>query len=197
MELFYRRLWPAEICRTYLNNRYHHLIFDNIEEDVPLAHDFTCQWLPDLESACLIYDTEAGYRLFLGADPDGAYRLKDACPQKFELKNSLVCSPPLQALSRGAALALDRPSGDEQPLGIISSPTETCLTAKRSRYYPEMLDYVAAEIEKLIFEEGVPPGEIAVLTPFLGDALRFNLAYRMAGQQIPMRTQTAFPRFAG
>jgi hypothetical protein len=43
-------------------------------------------------------------------------------------------------------------------------------------FQPQMLDWVADEIAVLVREEGVPPEEIVVLAPFLGDALRFTLA---------------------
>jgi hypothetical protein len=42
-----------------------------------------------------------------------------------------------------------------------------------------MLDWVTDEIQRLVSEEGVPPGEIAVLAPFLTDALRFSLMTRL------------------
>src|SRR5262249_23554913 len=54
------------------------------------------------------------------------------------------------------------------------------------RYYPEMLNWVAGEIRHLVQDEGVPPGEIVVLSPFLSDALRFSLMQRLEG--IPVRS---------
>ncbi|MBN1667989.1 MAG: hypothetical protein JW862_12915, partial [Anaerolineales bacterium] len=45
-------------------------------------------------------------------------------------------------------------------------------------YYPDMLDWVTEEIAALV-AEGRPPGEIAVLVPYLGDALRYALVERL------------------
>ncbi|HEX9018695.1 MAG TPA: hypothetical protein VF806_05895, partial [Anaerolineaceae bacterium] len=59
VEVFRRQLWPSLICREYLKATYRHLIFDNVEEDTPLAHDLVREWLPDFDSALLIYDQQA------------------------------------------------------------------------------------------------------------------------------------------
>ncbi len=51
-----------------------------------------------------------------------------------------------------------------------------------------MLDWVAAEIAGLVHDQGVPPGEIAVLAPFLTGALRFSLTNRLANLGVPVRS---------
>ena len=81
IEVFCSAVWPLAECRRYLAQTYRHLIFDNIEEDMPVAHDLLQVWLPEFDSALLVYDCDAGYRSFLGADPDSAYRLRDLCDQ--------------------------------------------------------------------------------------------------------------------
>ena len=60
------------------------------------------------------------------------------------------------------------------------------------RFFPQMLDWVAARIAALVHEEGVPPGEIVVLAPFLSDALRFALTHRLEGHGVPA-APTALP----
>ena len=47
------------------------------------------------------------------------------------------------------------------------------------RFHPQMLDWVADEVSRLVVAEGIPPGEIAILAPYLSDALRFALALRL------------------
>ena len=78
VQLFVDFLWPLAQVRQHLKKRYHHLIVDNIEEDTPATHDLLVEWLSLAESALVIYDTEAGYRRFLGADPVEARKLKTA-----------------------------------------------------------------------------------------------------------------------
>ena len=57
--------------------RYRHLVIDNTEEDTPVNHD-TLLSAAATRSPLVIYDTGAGYRRFLTADPTSAYRLKGA-----------------------------------------------------------------------------------------------------------------------
>ena len=51
-----------------------------------------------------------------------------------------------------------------------------------------MLDWTAAQIDNLVNIQGVPPGEIAVLSPYLSDALRFALTNRLEHLGIPTRS---------
>lgn len=104
VEVFRRHLWDQPVCRDYLRRTYRHLIADNIEEDSPFAHDLLGEWLPELDSALLIYDCDAGYRRFLGADPLTAGALCDLCEQGLVFDQSLVTSPQVD----GLALALER-----------------------------------------------------------------------------------------
>ena len=99
MDVFTRHLWTHPACREFLKRIYRHMIADNIEEDTPIAHDIIAEWLPDLDSALLIYDENAGYRRFLGADPQSAYRLKELCHEHFTFSVSHVASPEIQALA--------------------------------------------------------------------------------------------------
>ena len=117
-ELFARHLWPLPACRGFLTGRYTHLIADNVEEDTPVAHDLLADWLPSCRSALVIYDWEAGYRRFLGADPEDAYRLKALCAEHAVFSRSFVTSPEVQALSGplGRALGAKR---ETEPVAVF------------------------------------------------------------------------------
>ncbi|MCD6553392.1 MAG: hypothetical protein J7M16_05215, partial [Anaerolineae bacterium] len=182
VEVFVRHLWTLPFCRQYLLNRYRHFIVDNVEEDVPVAHDLLWQWLPECDSALVVYDRDAGYRVFLGADPRGGYALRDACREHISVDRCLVASPDLQALAVETVRGLDWPA--EQVRGNPRAALEFATW----RYHPQMLDWVADEISRLVVHEGVPPGEIAVLAPFLGDALRFSLTEKLNRHGIPVRS---------
>ena len=56
------------------------------------------------------------------------------------------------------------------------------------RFHPQMLDWVAEQVSQLVFEEGIAASEIAVLAPFLSDALRFALSGKLEQYGIPVRT---------
>ena len=91
LEVFWDYLWTAPLVHDYLIKTYHHLIYDNIEEDVPRAHDLIREWLPQFDSALLIYDEGAGYRRFLGADVDTAYALHELCDDQVTFDRIICC----------------------------------------------------------------------------------------------------------
>lgn len=182
-EVFAQHLWPSHLIRQYLSNQYRHLIYDNIEEDVPVAHDILREWLPSFESALLIFDQGAGYRAFLGADPENAASLQESCGQTIEFTETFVTRQAL--LDFGAAMTGIITNHAE---GVDSNSVKTAFSFLGSRFYPEMVDAVTAEVARLVQEEGAAPSDIAVVSPFLSDSLRHVLLHRLQGYGIPART---------
>lgn len=184
LEVFRKILWPLPECRSYLVRKYRHLIYDNVEEDVPVAHDWMLEWLPEFESALLIYDWEGGYRRFLGADPQSARRLADGCSEHQTLPASRVVSESVARLNTTltAFLTLDEEKARPKPADGAA------LRVLAGRFYPEMVEAVAAEIARLVHEESIPPDEIVVLAPYLSDALRFSLTGRLEELGVPWRS---------
>ncbi len=181
MEVFINQLWPLSACRDHLVGRYHHLITDNVEEENAAAQDILREWIPRFETVLAIYDSEAGYRRFLGADPDNGYTLRQVCDETVELTDSFVNSTDVYALGNELSRALGQYAEEDVPGKPFAA-----LKYDLRRFYPEMLDWCAGEIKRLVNEEHVPPGEIVVLAPFMSDALRFSLMQRLEG--IPTRS---------
>jgi hypothetical protein len=181
LEVFWEYLWPQETVRQYLTRTYLHLIYDNVEEDIPRAHDLLRDWLPEFESALLIYDEGGGYRKFLGADVDTAWALRNLCGQRMTLSGSFVMSAEIARLRENLAFAIlperGAPEGGAgEELGILET-----------HFYPELLDTVADETLRLL-DEGLPPDEIVILSPYLSDALRFSLVNRLEARGVPVRS---------
>ncbi len=212
-ELFAQHLWPLPACRNYLLSRYRHLLADNSEEDTPVSHDILLDWLPFCRSALIVYDTGAGYRRFLGADPASAYRLKAVCPDQFAFTESHTMSAGVAALGGALRRALGpKPTVPTTPPALGGVPAQdlafdasphTAGAAPRNhpdgpphdaldftahRYHPEMLDWVADRVAALVKDEGTPPRQIAILAPFVGGGLRFSLENRLAAYGIPVRS---------
>jgi len=183
LEVFVQHLWPSFLCRQYLFSTFRHLIYDNLEEDVPVVHDVIRQWLPHFDSALLINDSEGGFRSFLGADPQSGYSLSAASRQVVTFSGSWVTSPQLE-LSR--QLLVDRLY--RRRTIPVSSQILDVIQFAHQRFYPQMADWVAQQIAHLVHEQGVPPGEIAVLAPFMSDSLRFTLMDRLEAVQVPARS---------
>jgi hypothetical protein len=188
VEVFWHHLLPLPEYRRYLLGGYRHLIVDNTEEDIPVTHDLLRTWLPMAESALVVHDTGGGYRVFLGADPDGALALAGVCREHVVLEGSHVAPPEVVALGRhlAAPFAGERPLADG--LGGEDADPHEALRHDVERFHPEMLDWVADEVSRLVQAEGVAPGEIAILAPFLSDALRFSLGERLDTFGIATRT---------
>ncbi|MBN1536098.1 MAG: hypothetical protein JW908_05150 [Anaerolineales bacterium] len=192
MEVFTRRLWHLPPCRDFLNHTYRHLLAENIEEDTPVAHDLLREWMPEFESALLIYDTDGGYRRFLGADPQSAYSLKEQCTSQACFTNSFVKTMPIEALENDLSEILNpeshKPAHRSENIPKNQSDPRTALAHGFFRYYPEMLDWIAGQVQELV-QYGLPPGEIVILAPFLSDALRFSIMHRLEDLHIPCISQ--------
>ncbi len=187
MEVFSNHLWNLPYCQDYLRKSYYHLLVDNIEEDTPVAHDLLRQWLPDFQSTLLIYDADGGYRRFLGADPESAYSLKEFCPTQAAFINSHVKTPPIEALEETLSGMINPAAVHKATMHNLSQgklDPRPALARGFFRYYPEMLDWVAGQVQELV-QSGLPPGEIVILSPFLSDALRFSIMRRLEDLHIP------------
>jgi hypothetical protein len=192
VEVFLDQIWSVPVCRDYLAKTYQHLIFDNLEEDTPVSHDLIAEWLPQLESALLIYDWDGGYRVFLGADPASGYQLKDHCQGEITFDKSFVNTPELDEFAAGLKdvfnLAEDRlESPFTSPSQSIAADSmhisssggvRRVLEFENHRFHPQMLDWVAERASFLVQTEGIPPEEIAILAPYMSDSLRYSLSER-------------------
>jgi hypothetical protein len=180
IELYVNHLIPHQKIKDHFKKQFKHLVYDNVEEDVPVAHDFIKDMLPSLDSSLLIYDLSAGYRNFLGASPSGGMKLADFCTNKIELSQTYTMSPALVQFNSFLSASLESKS-------LIIENLEPELTDAVSvnfhPYYPQMVAWVASKIKELV-EGGTSPDEIVVLAPFLSDSLRFLLSSELAKQQI-------------
>ena len=182
LEVFLKHIWQLPLARARLEDTFRHLIYDNVEEDTPVAHELIAEWLPAFDTALIIYDQEGGFRSFLGADPLSAYKLKDLSTRQVELKDSYISSPDLAAWGEAVS------AGFTQSKIAISQDTSQVVNAVSHRYQPEMIAWTAGEIERLIGEEQVLPGEIAVLAPILSDTLRFILMEELTRRGIAVQS---------
>jgi len=187
LDVFWNYLWPEQHVRAYLTRTYSHLIYDNVEEDIPRGHDLLREWLPDFQSALLIYDEGGGYRRFLGADPDTGWALRELCDEQVVLQDSFVVSEGIARLETALSNAI-APSLSPSPISEKwGRDRERALSFVQARFYPELLDAIADETLTLL-NDGVPPSEIVVLAPYLSDSLRFSLTNRLDAREIPWRS---------
>jgi hypothetical protein len=186
LDVFWNVLWPEGSVRDYLTRTYRHLIYDNLEEDVPRGHDILRDWLPEFDSALLIYDQGGGYRRFLGSDPHVAWSLRDLCHRHAVLEESFVTSDGIAGLDVALSNAI-LPDESNLRTDTWNLVPET-LHFIQSRFYPELLDAMVAEIESLINDSNIPPSEIVIVAPYLSDALRFSITNRLEASGVPWRS---------
>ncbi|MBE2268592.1 MAG: ATP-dependent helicase [Anaerolinea sp.] len=179
----FNALWGVRQVREHLLTRFAHLIVDNVEEENPRLVDLLVEWLPDADSALILFDAEGGFRSFLGADPQYALtQIRASADEYVEFTQSFVNSPELDALGNELARVLG------QDAVKTTADPRRALAYRDHRFYPEMLNWIADEIRYLVTEEHCEPGEIVVLAPFLSDALRFSLMTRLESIGIPARS---------
>jgi hypothetical protein len=184
LSVFTKYLWPSLICRQYLERTFQHLIYDNIEEDIPVAHDVVADWLPAFKSALLIQDSDSGFRTFLGADPSSSNRFLNFCSTQVTFVESFVKTPALSAFET----TLDESIFTHKLSSAYLRDYETPFSIHPFRFYPEAMDWVKEEISQLIVKKNITPSDIAILTPFLSDSLRFSFTSRLSEADIPFTT---------
>ena len=187
VEIFLKHLWRSPLCRQYLVKNFRHLIVDNIEEDAPVSHDILREWLPEFDSALLIYDEDAGYRFFLGADTKSAFDLRHSCQEIFVFTENLTNTPNVARVKNGVENALAQLHGNSRYLqGPSADDISSALgrPEENPKYFPEMVQWVSDKIKSLV-EGGTAPGEIVILAPFMPDILRFSLANQLTSLGIP------------
>jgi hypothetical protein len=188
LETFARHVWPCPECKAYLLRRYRHVIADNVEEDVPVAHDLLRQWLTEAASALLIYDQDGGLRTYLGADPVGARALAEQCEQRVTLSASFVSSPAVQALTGGLVRQAPVERTDRGEPGPTVVQLEGSLNSLQGHFHTQLLFKVVDEVLHLTRDEGALPGQIAIVAPFVDDALRFALVNEFERHGTGVRT---------
>ena len=180
MEIFSKSIQQSFLIKQYLFNSFEYCLYDNCEEDTPLAHDLILEWLPQFKGALVIFDEHAGYRSFLGADPISALRIKQFCSNSIELDLPFNTSRSIQTLIPIYQKAIHRQTISELPKEILSP-----LSFHHHKFYPEMIDEVVNQISDLIKKE-CTPNQIVILSPFVSNSMRFQIQQRLDARNIKL-----------
>jgi superfamily I DNA/RNA helicase len=182
LSLFKEHLWPSLLCRKFLERTYQHLIYDNVEEDYPIAHDIVFEWFSTFKSTLVIQDNDAGFRSFLGADPNSAERFHNLCNTSLIFDQSFTTPPSIQHLGSALSTSLL----EHRLPGPIEADTREAFSIHPFRFYPQVMAWVASEVADLIYHQSIPPEQIAILTPFLSDSMRFSFVNQFEKLNIPV-----------
>lgn len=189
LEIFWNLLWTEPRINDHLIHTFLHLIYDNVEEDIPRSHDLIHEWLPKFDSAFLIFDQGAGFRRFLGADSSSGWKLQDKCTHVINFDRSFVTSTGIAQLGNQLVQSIvpDSPSTFKTMETHHAGSSQNSLQILYTHFYPQLLDEVVTKVESII-KSGTSPSEIAVLAPYLSDSLRFSITNRFEERQIPWRS---------
>jgi hypothetical protein len=175
-------LFKEILPQQYLSSRFKVLLADNIEEDTPFAHAFFSQWLNSLSSTTMIFDHDGGFRTFLGADAENAYHLKTLCNNHLIIDEPIHPAGNIHSFRKRIVSCINRQSGNPSD---NSFPDTIDLTVYQ--YLPEMIDGVIGRIDGLV-RSGIPAENIAVLSPYLSEVLKFSLTEKLDKLGVPAQT---------
>ncbi len=186
LTLFWDLVRHSQPLRDYLFGQHRHLVYDNCEEDIPLAHDIVRLWMNHddsrLESVLILYDCDAGFRKFLAANPLSAYTLKQECAASQLIESTATVPESLQVFGRRLCDAIgDRP--DAGAVSDVDNDDKRRVQVFSDRLHHQMVQRVTGQVEQLI-ENGIEPAQIAIISPFLNDSLYYGLSTRLDTAQI-------------
>ena len=182
-EVFHRHLMSHETYRRYFRARYRHLLVDNLEENVPVAHELIAWAMEGCHSSVLARDEGGGYRVFLGVDAQGADELGEMCDDRLDYDELL--EPSADALAFADEL--------RRSLHLGGPPAATGGRAYRAvaeqgaeRYWIGMANWVAEQAADLV-HQGTPAARIAIIAPYVSEVMRFVIEEALRRQDIPLR----------
>ena len=177
LEVFSNHLLPHPVFRNWLKERKIHLVFDNVEEEVPAAHHFVREISPFCRSVLLVSDKDGGYRSFMGCDPVSAESLKDVCGRQVLPEHSFVSRPAVQAMEKVIA-------DPKLTAGELPDSPRSAFTFASGHHYPEMIKKAADDVAALIRFRGVAPKDIVILAPQVSDVLYTEMERSLREQGI-------------
>jgi hypothetical protein len=186
-EVYCRYLLPHEVYRRYAQARYRHLLVDNVEENVPVAHDLIAWMMDWCQSTVLVLDERGGHRVFLGADAEGASVLAERCTERLDCARLFHPNEHLLAFADAVGAAVQAPAGfAASPQGKVQLVRVTVGSAE-TRFWIGMVRWVAEQVAELI-GGGAAPRQIALVAPYVSEVMRFaiqeELAQRGVGLQL-------------
>lgn len=174
-DVFWELFTHEPEVQAYMSRQFKHIIYENAEEDFPLAHSVVRSWISMLDSSLIISDSDGGYRKFLAANPGSANDLRTACNAYIRMDENT--HTPLHIMQVGTALV--------EAIGTKTFTKESLEGSDDPGFfvYSDRLHYLMIEraVQRVIdlVEEGVPPGDIAIISPFLNDSLHYSITTRL------------------
>lgn len=186
VEVFDTQLVRHPEFQRYFRERYRHLIVDNLEEQTPAGQNLVTGLMDGMQTTAVAGDEYGGYKRFLAADPHGAEAMRGRFSRVFSFDDSFVTptEPTKVPIERLAAQVEDYLMHTHPP---AAGAEERILQVIGGRYRREMVANLVPALHRLVYEEGIPPREIAIIVPYLDGALRHMLTGALHEAGLPFR----------
>lgn len=193
IDTFQNHVLESPSFLTYFQERFRHLLVDNVEEFSPAAIGFLEKMMETTDSAVIAYDENAGYRTFLGGDPTWARRLGLRVNRQITLTENFHSPTEMETFTQKITGEVYRQSEaifsvplDDQPVDERPFPNDLIVDVIRTRYRRDMVYLLADRLYDFIREQEVAPSDIAIITPLLDGALRFGLIDAFQKSKVPI-----------
>lgn len=164
LEVFNTYILPNEIFRKWVSAQRFDFVFENIEEEVPAAHHFVREMAGSFRSLLLIYDSDAGYRSFMGGDPESASSLRKICCRNIVFSKSFTQNGDMEALEN----VIKNPKLTNEELG--GNPRKV-FNVVSERQFAQMIKSAVSDVSDLVNNKGIDPQRIVILSPLVSDLL--------------------------
>lgn len=165
----------------YFEERFRHLLVDNVEEQTPAGQHFVTALMNSTETTVIAYDAGGGYKRFLAADPHGARQFHERSAQTITFDESFTTTKPLVHLSNQVENYLLAGGKKKE----AERASEAIIDVVGGRYRREMVQQVADLLQHL--QADVAPHEVAIITPYLDEGLHYMLNRALKAAAIPSR----------
>ena len=174
-DVFWELFTQEPEVQSYMSRQFKHLIYENAEEDFPLAHSVVRSWIKMLDSSLIISDEDGGYRKFLAANPGSANDLRNACNAYIHLDENSHTPPHVMQVGRALVEAIGMKTFSKETLEGSEDPG---FYVYSDRLHYQMIERAVQRVIELV-DKGVAPGDIAIISPFLNDSLHYSLTTRL------------------
>ncbi|BAW97439.1 hypothetical protein NIES970_23910 [[Synechococcus] sp. NIES-970] len=173
-ELYGQHLLPNKTYRASLGQRFRAIFADDVQDYPAIAQAIAMVLLDQGCHAVFTENPVGRVRLGLGADPDHWQNLSKCC-QVIALEREAGLAGSLGAQVQGYL--------DHRALGK-RLPTQMQSIQAIAR--AQLLTRVTEQIQHLVKDQGVAPGDIAIIAPGLDEVARYTLMDGLAAANIPL-----------
>lgn len=179
VEVFDTQLVQHPEFHRYFSERYRHLLVDNVEEQTPAGQNFIASLMEATQTTAVAHDSGGGYKRFMAADPRGAIQFRTRCAAAFDFSDLFTAPADMMHLANLVEnyllhTTLPTSAAKDAVIGVVNG-----------RYRRDMIANLMPILNDIIEKDNVHPRDIAIITPYLDEALRYTLTHALQQARLP------------